>query len=269
MIHAHDFTASIVCGLATSHVPVISHIHHNAPWLRRIGVKTVAYWLSSVRYKKVIGVSSSVFDEFVFGRFIKKKTEVIGNPIDLLQIRDAAMSAEINDGYDIAFIGRLSEAKNPIMFVDIASEWSKRMSLRAVMIGEGEMKGMVEKRISELGLTDAVELLGFLENPHGVLAESRILCVTSTWEGYGLVAAEALALGKPVVATPVGGLTTIIKGTEGRLCQSTKDFVDAIESLLKNEDEYFESSKSAQMRASELDNLGEYAEKIHHVYSGE
>ena len=47
VIHAHDFTASIVSAYASFGVPVISHIHNNPPWLGRLCVKSVAYLLSS------------------------------------------------------------------------------------------------------------------------------------------------------------------------------------------------------------------------------
>ena len=137
------------------------------------------------------------------------------------------------------------------------------------MIGDGEMRGEVEGKIAELGLADAVELQGFIDNPHGILASSKVLCMTSSWEGYGLVAAEALALGKPVVATAVGGIPTVIKGGEGVLCKDVSEFVSALESLLTDEDGYLEASRLAEKRANEIDNLGEYAEKINRFYSGE
>lgn len=268
LIHAHDFTASVVSAFATR-VPLISHIHNNPPWLGRICPRTLAYGLTSPRYKHVLGVSPSVFEEYIFGGLIKKKSHVIGNPIDLQTIRDAAERAENIDGYDVVFLGRLSEPKNPVMFVDVIAELLERVAVRVAMIGDGEMKECVKERIESLGLGECVTMLGFLDNPHGVLASSRLLCMTSTWEGYGLVAAEALALGKPVVATPVGGVPTIITGGEGRLCESVTDFVLAIESLLKDGDEYSSASRLALKRASEIDNLGEYAEKINRFYSGE
>ncbi|MBR2971354.1 MAG: glycosyltransferase [Clostridia bacterium] len=268
LIHAHDFTASIVSAFSTR-VPVISHIHNNCPWLKRLCVKSLAYGVSCFRYRKMLGVSPSVFDEFIFGKFFKKKCEVIGNPIDLAKIRTAAERAEIKSGYDIVFLGRLTEQKNPIRFVEIIGEAAKRIPISAVMIGDGELRADTEKKISELGLSDTIKLTGFVDNPHGILAASRLLVMTSEWEGYGLVAAEALALGKPVVATPVGGIPTILVGREGRLCTDGAEMADAIVSLLTSDEEYTSASRLALKRASEIDNLGEYAEKINQFYSGE
>ena len=122
VIHDHDFTASIVSAYSTLRVPVISHIHNNTPWLKSLGVKSIAYGLSTLRYRKILGVSPSVFDEFIFGRFIKRKSEVVGNPIDLERIREAAAAADEREGYDVVFLGRLTEAKNPMMFLDVIAE---------------------------------------------------------------------------------------------------------------------------------------------------
>ena len=269
VIHAHDFTASIVSSYSTLRVPVISHLHNNPPWLGRAGIRSLAYAFSSARYKRILGVSPSVFDEFLFRGLIKKKSCVIGNPVDLERIRRAAASAEPCEGYDAVFLGRLSEQKNPILFLDVIAELSKRMKVTAAMIGDGEMRGEVEEYIEKKGLSDSVKLLGFMDNPHGVLAASRVLLMTSLWEGYGLVAAEALALGKPVVATPVGGIPTIITGEEGSLSTDTVGLADALGTLLLDEEKYNTASAKALVRAKEIDNLSEYAEKINRFYSGE
>ena len=143
------------------------------------------------------------------------------------------------------------------------------MSVKAVMIGEGELRGAIEGRLAELGLCESVTLAGFLDNPHGILSSSRLLVMTSSWEGYGLVAAEALALGKPVVATPVGGIPTIITGKEGKLASSDEEFADAIELYLSDDAAYAQASALAVERANQIDNLGEYAERINRFYSGE
>ena len=268
VIHAHDFTASIVSAFSTFKVPVISHIHNNSPWLSKLGVRSVAYGLSCFRYRKMLGVSPSVFDEFIFGKLFKKKSEIIGNPIDLEKIRAAAECAELKDSFDVVFLGRLSDAKQPVSFVEIIGEVSAEMDISAVIIGDGELKGEVERKIDTLGLSQRVRLLGFVDNPHGILAASRLLVLTSSWEGYGLVAAEALALGKPVVATPVGGIPTIITGGEGRLCDTPEKIVSAIKELLSKPEAYAEASRLAKIRADEIDNLDSYTEKINRYYSG-
>jgi glycosyltransferase involved in cell wall biosynthesis len=215
-----------------------------------------------------LGVSPSVFDEFVFGGLIKKKSHVVGNPIDLSVTREAKERADIRDGYDVVFLGRLSEAKAPLEFVEVIGELSRRIKVSAAMIGDGELRDAVSEKISALGLSDTVKLLGFMDNPHGVLGASRALCMTSTWEGYGLVAAEALALGKPVVATRVGGIPTIL-GDIGYLCDGKDEICDRLFELLSDEELYREASHRALERAAELDNVGEYIDGLNRIYTEE
>ena len=119
IIHAHDFTAGIICSAATS-IPVINHLHNNSPWLRRYNLRGVVYGMSCLRYKKILTVSEAVMNEYVLGGMFKKKNVVVGNPVDVNRIRGlASVENVITEEYDIAFLGRLSAAKNPLFFLDI------------------------------------------------------------------------------------------------------------------------------------------------------
>lgn len=268
VIHAHDFTASIISALSTFRIPVISHIHNNSPWLKKVGKNSLVYGLSCLRYKKMLGVSPSVFDEFVFGRLFKRKSQVIGNPVSTASIVERAAMAEHREGYDVVFIGRLSEAKNPKLFVDVIDEIRKRCPVRAVMLGDGEMRGEIEAQIEEKGLGDVITLGGFVDNPYGILSESRLLLMTSSWEGYGLVAVEALSLGKPVVATRVGGIPTIVEKGSGFLCNTEDELVDSAVRLLTDSALYEVTSHAALERSHEIDNLDGYIENLNTIYRG-
>lgn len=267
IIHAHDFTASIICLAAAGRVPVISHIHNNSPWIKSYCMNSFVYGLSSLKYKKIIGVSSSIFDEYVFGKLIRSKSEVIGNPIDTQKIRVRANESKTSEEYDVVFLGRLKEPKNPVRFVEIINEVRKHAEIKAVMIGEGDMRTDTERKISEYGLEKNIELKGFMSNPYGVLANSKMLCMPSKWEGYGLVAVEALALGKPVIAAPVGGLPGIVNENCGRLCKSNAEFADEILSLIKDREKLSKKEKGALIRADELDNIEWYKNKIKSFYT--
>lgn len=267
IIHAHDFTASIICATATGRVPIISHIHNNPPWIKSYCINSFVYGLSCLKYKKIVGVSASVFDEYIFSKCIRSKTEVIGNPIDIQKIRAMAKKAENNEQYDVVFLGRLKEQKDPSSFVEIVNQVRKNTEIKAVMIGEGDMRTDTERKISEYGLEKNIELKGFMSNPYGILANSKMLCMPSKWEGYGLVAVEALALGKPVIAAPVGGLPGIVNENCGRLCKSNAEFADEILSLLKDREKLSKKEKGALIRADELDNIEWYKNKIKSFYT--
>jgi glycosyltransferase involved in cell wall biosynthesis len=88
----------------------------------------------------------------------------------------------------------------------------------------------------------------------------------SRWEGFGLAAVEALALGVPVVATEVGGLPGFIDESCGKLCDSKETFVEEISSLLSDTELYKKKISGANKRAEELDNIDQYISNMINVY---
>lgn len=266
-IHAHDFTAGIMSAMTIFKVPIINHLHNNSPWLQKIGLKSILYAVSTFRYKKILTVSDSVLDEFIFSNICKAKSEVIGNPIDIKKIVEKVENKNICEPYEIAFLGRLSPQKNPLFFLDIIYELKKYMpNIQVRMIGDGELREQVESKMKDLGLEDNVKLIGFKNNPYEYLNKAKVLCMPSNWEGFGLAAVESLALGKPVVASPVGGLVNIVNNECGMLCTSIEHYVEEIRRLLSNSDVYEKKSQVALGRAYELNNIESYMNNIMKLY---
>jgi len=266
IIHAHDFTASIVAAFCCKKIPVISHIHNNTPWIGRYCINSFIYGLSCIKYKHIFGVSSSVFDEYVFGKLIRKKASVIGNPVDISRIIGMAEESTDKERYDICFLGRLSEPKDPVRFVEIINSLNEIVPVKAVMVGEGSCRTLVEKKIFEYDLKDEITLKGFVKNPYGILKNSKVLCAPSKWEGFGIMAVEALTLGKPVVAAPVGGLVDIVTKDCGSLCRTDKEYIDFLYKLITDDTFYEELSRGAFKRTGELDNIKDYCHSLAEIY---
>lgn len=268
IIHAHDFTAGTVCAIAAGKIPIVNHLHNNTPWLKKICLKSLLYFASCVKYKKILTVSDSVMDEFIFGALLKNKSLVIGNPINIEKILMKANEDEIlNESSDIVFLGRLTAQKRPLFFLDIIFDITKKIkNLRVAMIGTGELYAEVEDKIDTLKLGNHVKLYGFQNNPYGLLKASKVMCMPSDWEGFGLAAVEGLAFGKPVVASPVGGLSSIINDSCGKLCTKREKYVSELYKLLTNPAYYENKSIGAVKRASDFDNINQYSEVIKNIY---
>ena len=84
--------------------------------------------------------------------------------------------------------------------------------------GEGALRPRLLRQIHELGLDGAVRLLGHQRDVSGVMAAADIVVLSSLWEPLGNVLLEAFAVGRPVVATCVGGVPEIVReGETGHL----------------------------------------------------
>jgi glycosyltransferase involved in cell wall biosynthesis len=113
-------------------------------------------------------------------------------------------------------VGRLGPEKNPTLLPEVVAllrEGDPRW--RLAVAGVGEMEDAIRRRAVELGVSDAVELLGYVPNGPALRDEYRrshaFLHVSHT-EGLPQVLAEAHAAGVPIVATEVGGVAAGLAG---------------------------------------------------------
>lgn len=262
LIHCHDFTVSILTSLSTRTIPIISHLHNNPSWIKTINTKTILYSLTLKRYSYVLGVSQSIFDEFRFTSRIKKH-KVISNPINLEDIKSNMHEKK----YDLIFVGRLTEQKDPLRFINLIPQLYDRFpNLNVVILGDGDLRKKCENFIHTKNLDNKVHLLGFKENRFDFISASKLMCITSKWEGFGLMAIESLALGVPVLTTGVGGLKDIVTDKCGKICTYDNEFIEEAIDLLINHDKYMQKSEMALKRAKELENIDSYMNVLKNIY---
>lgn len=267
ILHATDFKASVICALANTKVFLIEHLHNNAPWLKKIGINSCAFLYAGLKANKILTVSESIEKEYIFSRYIRNKIECIDNPISRKKILSKVTNLNCEKIYDICCVARLTKQKNPYKFLNILSEIKKeKKDIKAVWVGDGELKDNILRKAIELNLNNNIVFVGFQKNPYIYMASSKIFMLTSNWEGYGLVAFEALTLGLPCVVSNVGGLPNVVDNECGKLCNSEEEFIKEINTLLKNNTIYNEKMKKAKKKAVKIENLNTYIEKINKMY---
>lgn len=101
----------------------------------------------------------------------------------------------------ITFVGRLTTQKNIKLLINAYSQSKLRFDCDLLVVGEGGEKDDLVKLAKDLGLANKVHFLGFLTNPYPIIAGAETLCLSSNYEGFGLVIAESIALGTPVIST--------------------------------------------------------------------
>ena len=233
IIHAHDFKASLYASIFYNKCIIISHLHKNDPKMKKISVKSILYLIKSKKFKKIIGVSDSILDEYIFRNGIKGKYVTLPNYVDKKAIQKLADEYQVKDKYDIFFFGRLSEEKNPIEFIKIIHKLDNNR-IKCVMIGDGPLKEKCLELINNYSLNNNIELIGFKSNPFPYIKASKIGIMPSKFEGFGLTAIESMILNKPVLNSGVGGLKTIFNKNKYLICSNMNQYVSKAKELLLN-----------------------------------
>jgi glycosyltransferase involved in cell wall biosynthesis len=104
---------------------------------------------------------------------------------------------------------------------------SRRENVTFLMVGHGPEEAILKAKVQALGLTERVRMPGFRPDGRRVLGLMDVYLISSEFEGLPIALLEAMALGKPIVATTVGGIPEVVQnGREGFLTS-----VGAVEAL--------------------------------------
>ena len=112
---------------------------------------------------------------------------------------------------DLLYVGQLIRGKGVQLLLEAMARMKAKRTLD--IVGTGNMEGELRAIAARLGLSDRVRFNGFQKNPQEWMRRAACVVVPSFWqEPYGLVAAEAVALGRKVVAFAIGGLPEACRG---------------------------------------------------------
>lgn len=233
MIHAHDVRASIVASSFSKKCKIISHIHGNDERkMGKISLKSLLYALCLKKFSRIFWVSESCLEKYYFKKLATNKSEVLYNIIDVDDLIKLSKNDSNNYDYDICFLGRLTEVKNPLRALEIMKDViSKDRAVKCAVIGNGNMFEDCQNFIKENNLAENIEMLGFMKNPYKILSNSKLLLMSSINEGTPMVVLEAFALGVPLVSTPIDGALELIKDEKMGVLYNTNE--EAVNHILK------------------------------------
>lgn len=231
IVHTHAAKAGALgrkaakaCG-----VPVIVHTFHGHVFHSYFGkAKTLLYKIIERRLAKIstgiIAISPIQKEELssVHSICSPDKIKVIPLGFDLLKFRENLAEKRVatrqnwnlkEDDVAVAIIGRLAPIKNHGLFLDaVALLAEKGVRARYFIVGDGQEKPIIEKRVKELqdqyGLK--VELTSWIKDIATFNAGMDIICLSSDNEGTPVSLIEAQASGVPVISTDVGGVKDIL-----------------------------------------------------------
>lgn len=120
----------------------------------------------------------------------------------------------VPDNARFCSVGRLAPQKGQVILLDaVARLRDEGIDVQVVLVGDGDLRPVLERSIEERGLGDAVKLLGWRPNDDVVeeVLASRAFVLPSFAEGLPVVLMEALALGRPVIATAIAGVPELVE----------------------------------------------------------
>jgi glycosyltransferase involved in cell wall biosynthesis len=221
------------CGLIAAKIarkPVVAWIHIDwrafiemVSWRQKISLRSYALADHVVACSK--GAADNFSDIFSIPR---NRISMIYNGIPLERVRSNASAAlpddvrAIFEKPTVVMVGRLDEQKGYPYVIDAHARLMREgIDHNLVIIGEGGQLPMLQAQAEQLGVENTTHFLGFRANPHLFIKHATVFASSSVFEGFGLVLAEALACGKPIVATncPSGPAEVLANGEYGVLVQ--------------------------------------------------
>jgi len=216
------------------------HISTPAPlWKRAIGR------LINGPLAKVICVSNYGYECMSScGLLPKDRFHMIYNGVDLTRVKaDPQRAIDFRRRYslplDRSIVTQVSwviPEKGILDFLEVARTVTRQnRNVQFVIVGEGAYREEYMKRAVDMGISDRVTWTGMVEDPFGeaVFEAADVVCQFSRWEEvFGWMIAEAMAHGKPVVATRVGGIPELVRDQESGYLVDSGDIKSMSEKVL-------------------------------------
>lgn len=277
IIHTHMYKANTPGRIAAlfARTPVVIANEHNIDTWKTPYQHTVDRILASAT-SKIIAVSDAVRD-FYIGRGIPpEKIITIHNGVDLkkfdvkINIKEERKELGISHrSIVVGSIGRLEPQKGHEYLIDAAQLVKKEYEkVQFLIVGSGSRKKELEEYAQKKGLQNNVIFTGCRNDIPELLAVMDIFALPSLREGFSISLLEAMASGKAIIATSVGGNPEVISdGENGFLVEPRNPTLLAgrITALLRNEELKRRFEKNALYRVKEF-SIQKMAEKTYQLY---
>ena len=226
IVHTHTAKAGALGRLAAflTGVPVVIHTFHGHVLRGYFSSARTRMFIAIERAlarmtTRLIAVSPTVrrdLLEMKIGR--PDRFDVIRLGLDLDPFLDAErlrgqLRAEIGVGPAVplvGIVGRLVPIKGHDQFLEAASRVATASPAHFVIAGDGELRGVLEARAADLGLSERIHFLGWRADLPRIYADLDVVVLSSLNEGSPVALIEAMAAGRAVVSTDVGGVADVV-----------------------------------------------------------
>lgn len=269
LIHTHSTSLSVLGISATSIItgtPIIYDCHDEGfpRWLVTLGnTKTWFSCAPNIDERLVeSGVSS---DDIVRLPVTNPKYVREYQPENLIEKHSS-------EGLKIIYVGRLNTDKGADVAVEAFLEITKNHSdVSLTIVGAGDLRPQLERQIQSQNALEEVNMMGELPHPDTVelIADNHVLLLPSKTEGIPRVIIEAFELGTVVLATPVGGIPSIVNHRENGLLieKSSKEFSKIMEVLYQDKELRAFLARNAQHVTNQRHSWEVVEERVRQTYT--
>ena len=287
IVHTHSSKAGLVGRLAAriAGVPVVVHTVHG--WSFHDGMSPAVHALAvaverlAARWTWPLVVVAEIDAEIGVASGIGQPDQyaVVRSAVDVNRLRSAAGSRAtaraalgIPEGVPVVgAVTRLCRQKDPETLLRAARLTAElRPDSRLVVVGDGPLRGEVERMLDELDLRAHVILLGRRSDVEALLPGFDVFVLSSRWEGLPRVIVEAMAAGVPVVSTDVGGISEAVEDRVSGLLVPPGDHVALANALVQVLEDPVLSARlraAATTRVEEFD-IATMTDRLDDLYSG-
>jgi glycosyltransferase involved in cell wall biosynthesis len=257
------------------HPRAVRTVHIEKRWVRspwaRIPFDEILFPLFFRRETAVSRAVEHQLDSRLLARLLKRKAVLAYNGIDerlfsILYRRKEDYFIQTPTGQRLPLpsglpaerpllgvIGRLSQQKGHAVLIEAMQEVVRQRQAHLIVIGTGELEGVIRSQVQELGLENCIHFLGSRKDVLDILPHLDLLVSSSLWEGFPTVLLEGMALGVPVVATDVSGSRElVVEGETGMLAPpgSHTLLAEAILVMLDHREAARRMAETAMQRAA-------------------
>ena len=278
LVHAHSPYPAVAARVALAGTRIV-YTEHNL-WQR---YHPATYWgnlLTFARNHHVFAVSDQVRSSIRYppalGFLSMPPVETLYHGVDLRRLEAGAGGAEVRRELGIPrkapLVGTVGNFTPKKAHADLVEAFAllrrEAPAARLVFVGLGPLEAELRERVARLGLDDAVVFAGFRTDAPRLAAAFDVFVLPSRFEGLSIALLEAMALGRAVVATRVGGNAEVIEdGVSGVLVKAgdRRALAAEVAALLNDAPRRRELGEEARRRAARFD-IGVAAARMEEVY---
>ncbi len=281
IVHAHNFGPLIYSGISSKLIffkrPLVIYSEHNQVY-RQIK-KGITRTKLSLSFADIILTVSSKLKEFyemelgISKNVITVYNGIPGSAQNFEPIDKESIGLKI-DTFVVGTAVVLSEQKGIIYLLDAAKKIKQEgKNIQIVIAGDGVLRAELESLSSRSGLDDIVKFIGYRSDVHALINMYDVYVLPSLWEGLPLALLEALSMGKPIIATEVGGNSEIVEDRVNGLIVPSKNSDALFEAMiLMSEEEdlvahYKDNNKTKFVNEFSLASMIENHSGIYKKYS--